>query len=111
MGVTEQSCSRNHPDPRASFHHNHSTSSRTAIMADMDNQDKSEKPVISEVFLRRAFRGYDSDGDGSISTAEFVAAMKRWTKCSDSDIEEILKKGDLNDDGSISYSEFTKMMQ
>jgi len=34
-----------------------------------------------------------------------------WTKMSDAEIEDILKKGDCNQDGTISYSEFARMLQ
>jgi len=51
------------------------------------------------------------DGNGEISSHEFKVVMKRWTKMSDAEIEDILKKGDRDQNGTISFSEFTRMLQ
>jgi len=70
-----------------------------------------EAIVFDEAFIRKAFKGYDMDGDGEISTLEFKMVMKRWTKMSDTEIEDILRKGDKDKDGTLSFSEFAQMLQ
>jgi len=73
-------------------------------------EDK-EAIVFDDAFIRKAFKGYDMDGNGEISSHEFKVVMKRWTKMSDAEIEDILKKGDRDQNGTISFSEFTRMLQ
>ncbi|XP_051788569.1 calcium-binding protein 2a [Erpetoichthys calabaricus] len=62
--------------------------------------------------LRDAFREFDSNGDGQISTAELREAMKKLLgqQLNPREIDEIVKDVDLNGDGLVSFEEFVRMM-
>uniref|UniRef100_A0A8C4SCS2 Calcium binding protein 2a n=1 Tax=Erpetoichthys calabaricus TaxID=27687 RepID=A0A8C4SCS2_ERPCA len=55
--------------------------------------------------LRDAFREFDSNGDGQISTAELREAMKKLLgqQLNPREIDEIVKDVDLNGDGLVSF--------
>ena len=75
--------------------------------------------------LKEAFRVFDIDGNGYITALEL-----RWEneqKCvkinifshvmsnlgqrlSDCEVDEMIRRGDINNDGLINYEEFLKMM-
>ncbi|XP_067861754.1 calcium-binding protein 1-like isoform X1 [Heptranchias perlo] len=62
--------------------------------------------------LRDAFKEFDTNGDGEISTTELREAMKKLLgqQIGHKDIEEILKDVDLNGDGRVDFEEFVRMM-
>ncbi|XP_059844336.1 calcium-binding protein 1-like isoform X1 [Hypanus sabinus] len=62
--------------------------------------------------LRDAFKEFDTNGDGEISTTELREAMKKLLgqQIGHRDIEEILKDVDLNGDGRVDFEEFVRMM-
>uniref|UniRef100_A0A8C9SZ27 EF-hand domain-containing protein n=1 Tax=Scleropages formosus TaxID=113540 RepID=A0A8C9SZ27_SCLFO len=62
--------------------------------------------------LRDAFKEFDANGDGKISTAELREAMKKLLgqQVGHRDLEEILRDIDLNGDGHVDFEEFVRMM-
>ncbi|XP_043924804.1 calcium-binding protein 1 isoform X2 [Protopterus annectens] len=62
--------------------------------------------------LRDAFREFDTNGDGEISTSELREAMKKLLgqQIGHRDIEEIIRDVDLNGDGRVDFEEFVRMM-
>ncbi|XP_058874875.1 calcium-binding protein 2-like isoform X4 [Acipenser ruthenus] len=62
--------------------------------------------------LRDAFRQFDSNKDGQISTAELREAMKKLMgqQLNPREIDEIVKDVDLNGDGLVDFEEFVRMM-
>ncbi|XP_037548188.1 calcium-binding protein 1b isoform X1 [Nematolebias whitei] len=62
--------------------------------------------------LRDAFKEFDTNGDGQISTAELREAMKKLLgqQVGHRDLEEILRDIDLNGDGHVDFEEFVRMM-
>ncbi|XP_058850273.1 calcium-binding protein 1-like isoform X2 [Acipenser ruthenus] len=62
--------------------------------------------------LRDAFKEFDTNGDGEISTAELREAMRKLLgqQVGHRDLEEILRDVDLNGDGHVDFEEFVRMM-
>ncbi|XP_062333650.1 calcium-binding protein 1-like isoform X3 [Osmerus eperlanus] len=62
--------------------------------------------------LRDAFKEFDTNGDGQISTAELREAMKKLLgqQVGHRDLEDILQDIDLNGDGHVDFEEFVRMM-
>ncbi|XP_077593761.1 calcium-binding protein 2-like isoform X2 [Stigmatopora nigra] len=63
--------------------------------------------------LRDAFKEFDTNGDGQISTAELREAMKKLLGqqvVGHRDLEDILRDIDLNGDGHVDFEEFVRMM-
>ncbi|KAG7331942.1 hypothetical protein KOW79_003776 [Hemibagrus wyckioides] len=62
--------------------------------------------------LRNAFREFDTNGDGEISTSELREAMRKLLghQVGHRDLEDILKDIDLNGDGRVDFEEFVRMM-
>lgn len=62
--------------------------------------------------LRDAFREFDTNGDGEISTSELREAMRKLLghQVGHRDIEEIIRDVDLNGDGHVDFEEFVRMM-
>uniref|UniRef100_A0A3Q1EY18 Calcium binding protein 5b n=1 Tax=Acanthochromis polyacanthus TaxID=80966 RepID=A0A3Q1EY18_9TELE len=62
--------------------------------------------------LKDAFREFDIDGDGSITSQELRHAMIKLLgeHASKTEIEAIVKEADNNGDGTVDFEEFVKMM-
>ncbi|XP_029573182.1 calcium-binding protein 1 isoform X1 [Salmo trutta] len=62
--------------------------------------------------LRDAFKEFDTNGDGAISTAELREAMRKLLgqQVGHKDLEDILRDIDLNGDGHVDFEEFVRMM-
>lgn len=65
----------------------------------------------SEEEIREAFRVFDKDGNGYISTAELRHVMTNLgEKLTDEEVDEMIKEADCNNDGQVNYEEFVRMM-
>ncbi|KAM9780209.1 calcium-binding protein 5b [Neosynchiropus ocellatus] len=62
--------------------------------------------------LKEAFREFDIDGDGSITSDELRQAMMKLLgqQTCQSEIEAVVKEADNNGDGTVDFEEFVKMM-
>ncbi|XP_029474927.1 calcium-binding protein 1 [Rhinatrema bivittatum] len=62
--------------------------------------------------LHDAFKEFDTNGDGEISTSELREAMKKLLgqQVGHRDIEDIIRDVDLNGDGQVDFEEFVQMM-
>ncbi|KAM4031605.1 calcium-binding protein 2 isoform 2-T2 [Anomaloglossus baeobatrachus] len=62
--------------------------------------------------LRDAFKEFDSNGDGRISTRELREAMKKLLgqQLAPREVDEILRDVDVNGDGLVDFEEFVRMM-
>jgi calcium-dependent protein kinase len=66
-----------------------------------------QKTYLKEERLYEAFRAFDKDGSGKISTEEVKSVMKGEDV---KKIEDMIKLYDTNNDGEIDYMEFISMM-
>ncbi|XP_046582416.1 calmodulin-like protein 12 [Haliotis rubra] len=74
----------------------------------MSKRMKEENPKEE---LYEAFRVFDKDGNGFISTAELRHVMTNLGETlSEEEAEEMIKTADQSGDGKINYEEFVKMM-
>ncbi|XP_064610593.1 neo-calmodulin-like [Liolophura sinensis] len=61
--------------------------------------------------LREAFRLFDKDGDGSITTGELGTVMRNLGQYPSSDeLEQMLTEIDIDGDGTFSFEEFVQVM-
>ncbi|XP_068166884.1 calcium-binding protein 1a isoform X3 [Antennarius striatus] len=62
--------------------------------------------------LKDAFREFDTNGDGAISTCELRDAMRKLLgqQVGLKEAEDILRDVDLNGDGLVDFEEFVRMM-
>ena len=61
--------------------------------------------------LRNAFRVFDKDNDGLISTQELKTVMEsQGEKLTEDEIAEMIKEADIDGDGKINFDELTKVM-
>ncbi|XP_061701999.1 calcium-binding protein 5b [Syngnathoides biaculeatus] len=62
--------------------------------------------------LKDAFREFDIDGDGSITSDELRQAMMKLLgeQGNRKEIEAVVKEADRNGDGTVDFEEFVKMM-
>lgn len=71
----------------------------------------SSKKNMSEEKLTAAFKLFDTDNSGTISSQELKEVLTSSGHISDETIEQILKQADENDDNEIDFSEFCKLME
>jgi Ca2+-binding EF-hand superfamily protein len=61
--------------------------------------------------LDMAFKVFDKNGDGFISSLEIKEVLGKGTTLVDETWKKIITEVDLNGDGEISFEEFKKMME
>lgn len=66
--------------------------------------------LMSAEKLKAAFKLYDLDGSGKISTLEFIQTL-RGSGIEDQVIKEIVEIADRNKDGEIDFEEFQEYMR
>jgi calcium-dependent protein kinase len=71
----------------------------------------NEKNLLSNNKLQTAFKMFDKDGGGSISTDEIRAVLAFGQNLDEKVIAEVIKQVDANGDGEISFEEFAEMMK
>ena len=75
---------------------------------------KSGRTTEDEESLRAAFKILDKDGSGEIDKDELRLVLNAFSlsgeQISDADIDALIKEADTNEDGSISFDEFAKVM-
>merc|ERR1712167_369397 len=70
----------------------------------------NEKNLLSNNKLQSAFKMFDKDGGGSISTDEIKQVLSFGQNLEESVVNEIIQQVDANGDGEISFDEFAEMM-
>jgi len=70
----------------------------------------NEKNLLSNNKLHTAFKMFDKDGGGSISTDEIKQVLSFGQNLDEAVIQQIINQVDANGDGEISYEEFAAMM-
>ena len=71
----------------------------------------NEKNLLSNNKLQTAFKMFDKDGGGSISTDEIKQVLAFGQNLDEKVIADIIKQVDANGDGEISFEEFAEMMR
>jgi calmodulin len=67
--------------------------------------------VCSDEEIREAFKVFDKDGNGFISSAELRHVMLNLgEKLTEEEVDEMIREADIDGDGQINYQEFVKMM-
>ena len=65
---------------------------------------KKMKDVDSEEEIREAFRVFDKDGNGFISSAELRHVMTNLgEKLTDEEVDEMIREADIDGDGQVNY--------
>ena len=61
--------------------------------------------------IREAFRVFDKEGNGFISTAELASVMTNIGEVlSEEETEELIAEADIDGDGNVNYEEFVAMI-
>merc|ERR1712063_6506 len=69
------------------------------------------KDTESEEEIVDAFKVFDKNGDGLISTVELRHVMTNLgEKLSEEEVDEMLQEADIDPSGNINYADFVKMM-
>jgi len=77
----------------------------------LDMMTKHMKETDNEQELREAFKVFDTDGSGKISSGELKKVMHNLgEKLTDEEIAEMIREADADGDGEVDYNEFVKMM-
>lgn len=75
------------------------------VVATMD-----EKNLLSNNKLQTAFKMFDKDGGGTISTEEIKQVLSFGQNLDEEVVNQIIKQVDANGDGEINFEEFAQMM-
>lgn len=70
----------------------------------------NEKNLLSNNKLQTAFKMFDKDGGGTISTDEIKQVLSFGQSLDEEVIQQIIQQVDANGDGEISFDEFAQMM-
>lgn len=70
----------------------------------------NRQQLLSKQRLEAAFKTFDIDNSGAIDADELKVVLGKYHNYDDSFWQELIKECDLNGDGVIDLSEFTKMM-
>ena len=69
---------------------------------------KKMRDTDTEEEIREAFRVFDKDGNGFISSAELRHVMTNLgEKLTDDEVDEMIKEADIDGDGQINYEGIT----
>ena len=69
------------------------------------------KDTDCEEEIREAFRVFDKDGNGYITTEELRHVMTTLGEVmSNEEVDEMISEADVDGDGQVNYEEFVKMM-
>ena len=72
---------------------------------------RKAKDVDSEEELRQAFKTFDRDGNGYISSAELRHVMTNLgEKLTDEEVDEMIREADLDGDGQVNYQGEIKLL-
>ena len=71
----------------------------------------NEKNLISNNKLQTAFKMFDKDGGGSISTDEIKQVLSFGQNLDEKVVNQIIEQVDANGDGEVSFEEFAEMMK
>ncbi|PVF96648.1 putative calmodulin [Serendipita vermifera] len=71
---------------------------------------KKLKDTDREEEIRQAFKVFDQNGDGYVTTKELAAVMRNLENLTDLELGQMMQEADKNGDGKIDYSEFIAMM-
>ena len=66
---------------------------------------------ITNMYCVQAFRVFDKDGSGYVSSSELKLVMNRLgVDFSDNELEEMVLEADIDGDGQVCFEEFYAMM-
>ncbi|KAL4237939.1 hypothetical protein ACF0H5_002649 [Mactra antiquata] len=72
---------------------------------------KKMKETDSELEIREAFKVFDKDGNGFISSTELRYVMTNLgEKLTDEEVEDMIREADADGDGQVNYGEFLQIM-
>jgi len=73
--------------------------------------NRRARDTDTEEEIIQAFRVFDKDGNGTISSNELRHIMSTLgEKLSDDEIEQMIQEADIDGDGYINYEEFVRLM-
>lgn len=73
--------------------------------------EKKKKEEVSEKEFLSAFRVFDKNGDGRISSEELRQVLQGLGEPATSDeVDKMIQEADLDGDGYVDYNEFVRMM-
>mmetsp|Transcript_49674 Transcript_49674/g.74993 ORF Transcript_49674/g.74993 Transcript_49674/m.74993 type:complete len:100 (+) Transcript_49674:269-568(+) len=73
---------------------------------------KEDKHKHSEEEILEAFKVFDRDGNGFLSTAEFRHILTNLgEKFTDEEVDEMIREADTDGDGQIGYEEFVRVQR
>ena len=71
----------------------------------------NEKQMLSNDKLQAAFKMFDKDGSGSISSEEIKEVLGFGKSLNEEQVNAIIREVDANGDNEISFEEFSQMMK
>ena len=80
------------------------------MVAMFDDVKENEEKSMNEEALKLYFRAFDEDGNGFISPIELRQVMiELGVEVTDAQIDEWIKKADVDGDGRVNYAEFFRL--